>query len=229
MPKSEAFGLATQQAYATGKQPKKKGWGTVQGEIEAKTKYPDKPEYKKTAGLIARTLVSRIKKLHAPKKITDLPDPGERKEKTAMTSFEQGFVEELEKIGAYPKRYIYTPEEEKVLAKRRALLGAGVGALGGAGVGALLGHRHDPSATLGGAVAGGLGGAALGAGAGYGAGRLQAEHRKKRRAKAMAETLYSPGGPPKQWFVEAFQKTLPQAEAAARVQYGLPQVRPGLI
>lgn len=49
MPKSEAFGIATQQAYATGKQPKKKGWGTPEGKAKAKAKYPHKPEYRKTA------------------------------------------------------------------------------------------------------------------------------------------------------------------------------------
>lgn len=65
MPKSEAFGIATQQAYATGKQPKKKGWGTMQGKIEAKAKYPDKPEYKKTAG-IGSWITKKIEGLEAP-------------------------------------------------------------------------------------------------------------------------------------------------------------------
>ena len=48
MPKSEAFAIATQQSYATGKAPK--SYGTSEGHHEAKKKYDaPKSEYKKEA------------------------------------------------------------------------------------------------------------------------------------------------------------------------------------
>lgn len=53
---STAFAVATQQAYATGKEPKKQTrtagkWGTEAGEEKAEAKYPHKAEYQKTAFL----------------------------------------------------------------------------------------------------------------------------------------------------------------------------------
>jgi len=43
MRKDTAFAIATQQAHATGKAPKEKGWGTPEGKAEAKDKY-DRPK-----------------------------------------------------------------------------------------------------------------------------------------------------------------------------------------
>lgn len=57
MPKSQSFAIATQQAYAAGKAPKK-DFGTATGKKVAKRKYDEpKKEYKKTAdpGNIAKT------------------------------------------------------------------------------------------------------------------------------------------------------------------------------
>ena len=48
MPESQSFAIATQQAYAAGKAPKK-GFGTAEGKKKAKQKYDDpKSTYKKT-------------------------------------------------------------------------------------------------------------------------------------------------------------------------------------
>ena len=56
MPESMAWGLATQQAHATGKSPK--GYGTSEGRAEAKSKYTTPSDDKKTAdpGGIGRRL-----------------------------------------------------------------------------------------------------------------------------------------------------------------------------
>lgn len=60
MPKSESFAIATQQAYAAGKAPKK-GFGTSQGKKEARQKYDEpKSEYKKVADPSSRTKTSGI-------------------------------------------------------------------------------------------------------------------------------------------------------------------------
>jgi len=96
MPKSQAFAIATQQAYATGKQPKAKSWGTREGKIEAHQKYDaPKSAYKKTA------------------------DPSHKTKIAMNLSLWKGFVDELTKIsmpvvGASKKLFSQLPTAVKI-------------------------------------------------------------------------------------------------------------------
>ncbi len=75
MPESEAWGIATEQAYATGKAPKN-GFGTASSKREAHNKYDSpKSEYKQTA------------------------DPA-HKSKTSSLHLWAAFSDELQKIAA---------------------------------------------------------------------------------------------------------------------------------
>jgi hypothetical protein len=76
MPESQSFAIATQQAYAAGKAPKK-GFGTAAGKREAKQKYDEpKKNYKKTA------------------------DPGHMSKSASFSAMWMGFSDELLKIAA---------------------------------------------------------------------------------------------------------------------------------
>jgi hypothetical protein len=84
MPKSEAFGIATSQAHATGHSPK--GYGTAKGRREAKAEYRTPKDDVQTAN---------PDNLSTPK----LPDETEKKGHYELIEvMKQAMVDELRKI-----------------------------------------------------------------------------------------------------------------------------------